>query len=50
MCMYVYVCGYVCTQWTTSWITVISSLFFPLVEIKQIFTFVTFFSVTAHNR
>lgn len=44
VCMYVYVCGYVCTQWTADWITVISILFFPPIEIKQIFTFVTFFS------
>lgn len=51
VCMYVYVCGYVCTQWTADWITVISILFFPPIEIKQIFTFVTFFflSNTAHN-
>lgn len=51
VCMYMYVCGYVCTQWTADWITVISIISLPLIEIKQIFTFVTFFflSNTAHN-
>lgn len=49
--MYMYVCGYVCTQWTADWITVISIVSLPPIEIKQIFTFVTFFSLTnaAHN-
>lgn len=51
VCMYMYVCGYVCTQWTADWITVISIVSLPPIEIKQIFTFVTFFSLTnaAHN-
>lgn len=43
MCMFMYVCGYVCIQWRANWKTVLFILLLPPIEIKQIFTFVTFY-------
>lgn len=43
VCMCMYVCGYVCIQWRANWKTVLFILLLPPVEIKQIFTFVTFY-------
>lgn len=42
VCMCMYVCGYVCIKWRANWKTVLFILLTP-VEIKQIFTFVTFY-------
>lgn len=41
VCTFMYACGYVCIQWRANWKTVLFILL-PPVEIKQIFTFVTF--------
>lgn len=43
LCMCMYACRYVCIQWRANWKTVLFILLLPPVEIKQIFTFVTFF-------
>lgn len=43
VCMCMYACGYVCIQWRANWKTVLFILFLPPIEIKQIFTFVTFY-------
>lgn len=44
-CVYVCmcVCGYVCIQWRANWKPVLFILLLTPVEIKQIFTFVTFY-------
>lgn len=43
VCMCMYACGYVCIQWRANWKTVLFILLLTPVEIKQIFTFVTFY-------
>lgn len=44
-CVYVCVCvcGYVCIQWRANWKPVLFILLLTPVEIKQVFTFVTFY-------
>lgn len=50
VCMCMYACGYVCIQWRANWKTVLFILLLPPVEIKQIFTFVTFYFFLIRQR